>query len=804
MPLKAGTSTANDFRPTPRPLFGVSLAVLCLLLLWLDCSAQAPGDERWDVRFGLPGTDNAVLCAAGRGTDLYIGGTFSFAGARNANLVAKWDGTDWSGLGSGVAGVTNGSEILSMVFKGADLYVGGFFTNAGGAVARGVAKWDGTNWSALPGGFNGLAVKLAVNGNDLYVAGTFVLGNDTNTYGFAKFDGSSWNTFGSTLSGCVGLFCTPAAGAILIDGPDIYVGGSFTNFAGLPANSIVRWDGAQWNPLSTGLTGTNVFVTGLAKYGGQLIAGGGFTSAGGQVASNLAGWDGANWSALGNPNNTLRPTLSDGTYLYVAGDFTQIGGVAAARVARWDGLNWSALGPGVNSTVFGLARNQTGDLIAAGTFTSAGNIGAANIARWDGNSWSNLGGNLGNGMNRDTGFVRALHVAGGVVYAGGNFSTAGEQLAKRVAQWNGSAWSALGAGIIGPVTHQVSAIAHIGSDIYCGGFFTNAGNLNASIIARWDGFAWSALGGSVNSNVSALAVNGGELYVGGAFTMAGTLAANHIAKWSGAAWLPLGAGMNSNVNVLAAGSNGDVYAGGVFTIADGTSANKVARWNNATGWTPLGNGINSGTVTTLAVDGSNVYVAGNFSLADSLPVNNIARWNGVSWSALGSGLKMGTSSAQVAALVVRGSELYAGGNITNAGGVRVQGIARWDGTNWSALGSSLSRSPASAAALALAVSGDSLWLGGIFLRAGSKPSVNFARWLLNPPSLQLTDVSRPPGGPLHFRSTGLLGLKLRVDASNDLNRWDPLTHLNAYGDSYDFMVDTSLDPLHAFRLVAEP
>src|SRR5205823_14248347 len=135
------------------------------------------------------------------------------------------------------------------------------------------------------------------------------IGSDTNLYSFAKFDGANWTTFGSVVSGCVGSFCTPLAGSIFIDGTDIYVGGSFTTFAGVAANSIVRWDGVQWNPLSTGLTGTNVFVQGITKYGGQIGVGGGFTSAGGVLAVNLAAWDGVSWSALGNPNNTLLETF---------------------------------------------------------------------------------------------------------------------------------------------------------------------------------------------------------------------------------------------------------------------------------------------------------------------------------------------------------------------------------------------------------------------------------------------------------------------------------------------------------------
>ena len=38
----------------------------------------------------------------------------------------------------------------------ADVYVGGQFTMAGGLNANYIAKWDGSSWSTLGGGMNGL------------------------------------------------------------------------------------------------------------------------------------------------------------------------------------------------------------------------------------------------------------------------------------------------------------------------------------------------------------------------------------------------------------------------------------------------------------------------------------------------------------------------------------------------------------------------------------------------------------------------------------------------------------------------
>jgi hypothetical protein len=68
----------------------------------------------------------------------------------------------------------------------------------------------------------------------------------------------------------------------------------------------------------------------------------------------------------------------------------------------------------------------------------------------------------------------------------------------------------------------VSALAVSGSTLYAGGYFTMAGGSAANYIAQWNGSNWSALGAGMNNDVVALAVSGSTLYAGGGFTTAGT------------------------------------------------------------------------------------------------------------------------------------------------------------------------------------------------------------------------------------------------------------------------------------------
>jgi hypothetical protein len=46
-------------------------------------------------------------------------------------------------------------EVLALAVSGSDLYAGGDFTMAGGRPAIYIAKWNGTNWTALSSGIGG-------------------------------------------------------------------------------------------------------------------------------------------------------------------------------------------------------------------------------------------------------------------------------------------------------------------------------------------------------------------------------------------------------------------------------------------------------------------------------------------------------------------------------------------------------------------------------------------------------------------------------------------------------------------------
>ena len=76
----------------------------------------------------------------------------------NASYPVRIDPTfsdaDWSALGSGMNQV-----VAALAVSGTNLYAGGYFTMAGGVSANCIAKWDGSAWSALGSGISGGATR---------------------------------------------------------------------------------------------------------------------------------------------------------------------------------------------------------------------------------------------------------------------------------------------------------------------------------------------------------------------------------------------------------------------------------------------------------------------------------------------------------------------------------------------------------------------------------------------------------------------------------------------------------------------
>jgi hypothetical protein len=88
---------------------------------------------QWVPGFNLPGTNGSVRAMLWDGSYFYIGGGFSAVGDIAANGIARWDGSNWSALGEGMIGPGgNVGRVETLAWDGSNLYAGGDFDFAGG------------------------------------------------------------------------------------------------------------------------------------------------------------------------------------------------------------------------------------------------------------------------------------------------------------------------------------------------------------------------------------------------------------------------------------------------------------------------------------------------------------------------------------------------------------------------------------------------------------------------------------------------------------------------------------------------
>ncbi|MCU0867471.1 MAG: Rax2 family protein [Planctomycetes bacterium] len=450
------------------------------------------------------------------------------------------------------------------------MIVGGYLPTAGG-----VARWNGSTWSAMGWWGAQTIIRLAlVPGSSDVIALT---SNSSGPNSLMRFDGTSWSPFGAL---------SPSAWVTGLDtlaNGDLVIAGSFLNVGGTPVNNLARFDGTTWHALGNGDNPPSL-ATAHAAPSGELFVGGDFATIGPLVARSIARFAGGSWRSLGagvGASVVAQTVLPDGR---------QVVATTSGRVLRRDGASWTSLSGGLPESVRALAVLANGDLIAGGM------SGSVRLVRWNGSSWVPFAAPL-SGL-----VVSALHALPDGLLVGGTLDNS-----------------------------EVRAFAQLpDGSIAVGGSFYTAGGLYTHNVVRWDGTSWSAYGLGLPSpsslGVHALTVAGnGELIAGGSFGSWPNT--SNLARWNGSAWVSIVlGGQQPYVNALLTLPGGDVVAGGDFTSVGGTNAVGLGRWNGTT-WSAVGGGVGltmagslaPGVSSLLFLADGRLSVGGSFGLVGGAP-----------------------------------------------------------------------------------------------------------------------------------------------------------------------------------------
>jgi len=417
-------------------------------------------------------------------------------------------------------------------------------------------------------------------------------------------------------------------------------------------------------------------------------------------------------------------------------------------------------------------------------------------------SWSPVGNGLGYGSD----YIGSLTVYEKKLYAaaGPNGSFAGNPAQGTLANWNGTSWS------VDP--HNLGVVKTMYSDssgIYLGGLFGS--NPQPYELAKRDSLNWTqplfgqngSFGLSFGSGtVYAITQFQGKLYAGGDFLYAGPYSpfqgnVSGIACWDGTGWKPLAAGLGDDIsngttveNAIVRCMlvyNNELYLGGSFTITTPGSSKfyNIAKWDGSNLY-PIGSGagilgnVNNqgygsepGTVNALAEMNGSLYAAGTFMAAGGVRLNNIAKWDGTRWDSLGGGITIGPYNVYTGApgpaiiysLASYHNSLYAGGDFEYAGGAYAVTLAQWDGTSWTAVGDSFRGTGVSA----MQVFQDSLYVAGGINSIHGVWYNNIARWTA--PYIHLVQTKTNPG--CYNSCNGSASVSARTGTGSYTYSWSP-------------------------------
>jgi hypothetical protein len=167
---------------------------------------------------------------------------------------------------------------------------------------------------------------MAVYNNELYVGGDFSSAGGKATYNIARWNGTQWDSVSSGL--------VDVAGAMTVDTIQniLYVGGGIYKAGNINVWGIAKWNGNVW--ANVGTRGITNGARTMTMYHNELYVGG--QSSTGSVNDTIIGkWNGNYWTWIKGPNNTVNSFKVYNDTLYVGGYFTQVGSAAINYIARW-------------------------------------------------------------------------------------------------------------------------------------------------------------------------------------------------------------------------------------------------------------------------------------------------------------------------------------------------------------------------------------------------------------------------------------------------------------------------------------
>jgi hypothetical protein len=277
------------------------------------------------------------------------------------------------------------ADVYAMALDGTTLYFAGNFTLVGVTARQGIAAINAQTGSLLswdPGVSGGVqnVRRIVVSGANVYVFGDFTTAGGSSRSGAAAID---------KVTGVATAWDPSPNGDVIdaiIDTPTslVYMAGLFTTLSGSGRNRVGSVD------LTTAAIGSwdpdaDAGVYSMSRVGNNIYMGGDFNNVGGAARNRVAAIDvntslATSWDP--NADSTVSSVLADPFNVYLGGAFTTIGGFSRSRLAevRTFDAGLDPFDPSPDSTVVNMQLYSSTELYISGAFTTVGGSSRSKFA----------------------------------------------------------------------------------------------------------------------------------------------------------------------------------------------------------------------------------------------------------------------------------------------------------------------------------------------------------------------------------------------------------------------------------------
>jgi uncharacterized delta-60 repeat protein len=394
-------------------------------------------DGSRDTGFSIGTGFNSVVLTIAIQDDgkILVGGSFTTYDGTTQNQITRLnsDGSRDTGFSIGT-GFNNDVYTIAIQDDG-KILAGGNFTSYDGTTQNLITRLnsDGSRDTgfSIGTGFNNTVNTIAIQSDGKILVG----GNFTSYDGTTQNRITRLNSDGSRDTGFsigTGFSSTVRAIAIQDDGK-ILVGGDFTTYDGTTQNRITRLnsDGSRDTGFSIGTGFSSTGLTIAIQDDGKILVGGSFTTYDGTTQNRITrlNSDGSRDTgfSIGTGFNSVVFTIAiqDDGKILVGGFFTSYAGTTQNRITRLnsDGSRDTgfSIGTGFSSTVYTIAIQDDGKILAGGDFTSYAGTTQNRITRLNSDGSRDTGFSIGTGFNNTVNTIAIQ--SDGKILVGGDFTS---------------------------------------------------------------------------------------------------------------------------------------------------------------------------------------------------------------------------------------------------------------------------------------------------------------------------------------------------------------------------------------------